>query len=74
MAMIERFIEDADMFLVPFVGGRLAAPAQLYSWSVPSSGNRHFCGSSSAMWGETAPIFGATSQPAAVACPKPFAC
>jgi len=31
MAMIERFIEDADMILVPFVGGRLAASAQLYS-------------------------------------------
>jgi len=42
MAMMLRFTEDADMVLFPFVGGRLAAPAQLYSRSVPSAGKRHF--------------------------------
>jgi hypothetical protein len=31
MAMIVRFSEDADMVLVPFVCGCLAAPFQLYS-------------------------------------------
>jgi hypothetical protein len=31
MAMIVRFSEDADMVLVPFGCGCLAAPAQLYS-------------------------------------------
>jgi hypothetical protein len=50
MAMTVRFAEDPDMFIIPFVVGGLAAPAQLNSRSVPSAENCHFLFVGGAEW------------------------
>ena len=57
MAMMLRFTEDPNMFTVPFVfeDRLVAAPAQFYSWTVPSAENCRFWLEKARDGGEVAP-------------------
>ena len=63
MAMMVRFNEDPNMFMVPFHGGPLsAAPPELYSRTVPSAGNCPFLDQRRGMSPAIAPSFGGARQ------------